>query len=71
MAVDLRQGEQWNDNLLNEFFKEVDISAIKAIQIRKAPCQNRWVMANTLAETISQLSLHTIFSITRCLIYGD
>lgn len=42
LVADLKQGEQWNDHL-DEFFTQAAISAIKDIQIREVPSQNRWV----------------------------
>lgn len=36
-------GQNWNEVLLNDLFSIGEIAAIKNVQIRDAPCQDRWV----------------------------
>lgn len=42
-VADLRNGNQWNENLINELFSLAEICSITSIQIRKEPCQDRWM----------------------------
>lgn len=42
-VTDLKHENYWNDALINELFNPAEVSAIKSIQIREAPCQDRWV----------------------------
>lgn len=45
LVTDLRQGEQWNEELLDELFTpvEVEFAVIKRIPIREGKCHDRWV----------------------------
>lgn len=49
----LREGEQWNEQLLNELFTLVESAAIKRIPIREGTCPDRWVWQYTNKGTFT------------------
>lgn len=57
---DLRQGKEWNEHFLDEFFNPVEFVAIKVIPIREGSCEDRWVWQLTTKGNFTAKSAYHV-----------